>query len=164
MIAAMRNLEHTVVTIVLTWLIKASVGIARYRRVYVGGCRIMVPARRLNVINSGLAYLKQIDSKMYEAVSERHGLIIWYYKGPCLRCGRAFSIPEDLLLWGNEGVALFFAQTIIRLDTEHLPFKDAVTATSARRLTMKRLVTWISRQNFTPELVRQCEDIAGEVN
>jgi len=122
----------------------------------------MVPARRLNVINCGLAYLKQIDPNMYEAVAERRGLIIWYFRGPCLRCGRAFSIPENLLLWGNEGVALFLAQTIIRWDTEHLPFKDAVTATSARRLTMQRLGAWISRQNFTPELVRQYEDLASE--
>ena len=119
MISAMRDLEATAVTIVLTWLIKASAGIARYRRVYVGECRIMVPARGLNVINCGLAYLKQIEPNMYEAVAERRGLIIWYFRGPCLRCGRAFSIPENLLLWGNEGVALFLAQTIIRWDTEH---------------------------------------------
>jgi hypothetical protein len=135
--------------------------------IHVGKCTIMAPEKQMQIILAGVQFLQTVDLEMFRQLTAEYKFIFWYHPKHYLDYRDIFSITDKFLLWGKEGVAICFVQSILGFTLMELPSSKASivdhrTALATRCDAKKRLASWISKHPFPAELVSHYQNIAIE--
>lgn len=134
-----------------------------FKRSIIGKCIIFAPPKQMQVIMDGVTYLQTLDPNMFMRLTAERRYVFWYYKRD-LQCREIFSICDNFILWGKEGVVTFFVQCILDYNLKLLPLDKTLgtrEASAARRRQIQQLLfEWLNKQSFNPELVRQYQEFA----
>jgi hypothetical protein len=131
-----------------------------YKRAVFGKCTIIAPAEKIQSIIDGIHYLETLDPQMFQRLTHEQEYVFWYHQKRFLSCENFYSITDNFLLWGKEGIAIFFVQSILDFNLRYLPSR----AFSARNHTAKsntvkevqrKLFDWIQEHHFPAELADQ---------
>ena len=89
---------------------------ASYKRSIVGTCIIFAPPKQMQTILQGIAFLKEVDLAMYERLTVERKYILTYQKKRRTHLDEFYSVTDDILTAGNEGVAIGLVQIILFRD------------------------------------------------
>ncbi len=136
-----------------------------YKWTVMGRCTILAPQEQMCVILEGITFLQTVDPEMFHRLTAERRYVFWYHPKKFLQCREFFSITDNFLLWGKEGVVTCFVQSVLDLTLKYLPAEGTLVenrqvAIAARREIQRELLKWISEHSFPPELVKQYEEIA----
>jgi len=134
-----------------------------FKRSVIGKCIIFAPPKQMQVILGGVTYLQTLDHKMFLRLTAERRYVFWYHKSLCLQCKEIFSISDNFILWGKEGVITCFVQCIFEFTSKSLPLEKTLDknheATVAKRRQIQQLVfEWLNKHSFAPELVKQYQE------
>jgi|SRR5579862_428063 len=139
-----------------------------YKQSRVGSCTVLAPVDKMGVILEGITLLKTLDLAMYHRVTDERPYIVWYNeKARYIQYREYFTITDNYVSWGKEGVAVFFVQLILDFDVKYLPTNTAVTMDAeqtleARYRIQRQVLEWLKPRSFPMEMVRQYEKFAKQ--
>ncbi len=132
-----------------------------------GKCIILAPPKQMEVFIEGLAFLQEIDSNMFHRLTDDNHFFFVYVKNRTGSFDRFFCINDAFLSWGQEGVAIYFAQAVLDFSLMCLPAKMTRIETRTTRIItrceiQKQLLNWIYQHShsFDAALVKHYEEIA----
>lgn len=136
-----------------------------YKCTHVGKCTFLAPPSQMRTILEGTTFLQTLDSKMFQQLTAERSYVFWYHPKRFQQCREFFSITDNFLLWGKEGVATCLVQSVLEFKLMFLPFEKTLlenreAATAARREIQKRMLSWMSEHAISVELVKQYYEIA----
>jgi hypothetical protein len=128
-----------------------------YRRSVFGTCTILAPPREMQIIQQGITYLQTIDQEMFLRLTGERRYIFWYHPKHFVECREIFTINENYLNWGKEGVIACFVQAIMDFNMKHLPldrslFKKHVAVVDRHDI-QQQVFEFVKKHSFPPELV-----------
>ncbi len=126
--------------------------LAGQKRSVVGQCIIWAPPKQMQIILEGIAHLQTIDREMFLRLTAKRRYVFWYQAKQFIECREIFTIPENYLQWGKEGVIACFVQAIMDFNLKYLPLKKGVEVTNRREI-QKHLFEFVNKHSFSPELV-----------
>jgi hypothetical protein len=148
----------------LYWFVRFGLGSALpltgCNRFSVGTCTILAPPKQMESILQSIEYLRTLDPEMFQRLTTERRYIFWYTKRRYMRCKEYFSLSDNFLLWGKEGVVTCFVQSIIGSPLEDSPFKKSPVT---RHQVLQQVSEWLRRHAFQPELVKQYEEFVEAV-
>lgn len=121
----------------------------------------------MTIILSGIEFLKEIDSTMFQRLTVERRYTFWYYPSRMLQCYDIFNITDNFLCWGKEGVAICFVQCIFELTlgyprrTKNMKANHEVSL-AIRRDIQQQILSWMVEHAFPAELLKQYEEIERE--
>ena len=132
-----------------------------------GKCAIWAPPKQLHAILEGVKFLQAIDPEMFRRLTTARRYVVWYDPKHSLSCRDVFSITDNFLHWGREGVATCLVQNILDFTLLRLPFEKMLglereNIVAARREVLQRLLKWVSEHSFSEELVKQYEEMVKD--
>jgi hypothetical protein len=119
-----------------------------YKRSVVGTCTILAPQKQMQVILHGLTYLQALDSEMFQRLTVEQRYVFWYHKSRYLRCFEFFTITDNFLSWGDEGVAACFVQSILSLPLRKPFLNEDVVIT--RSQAQQQFSEWLKKHSISP--------------
>jgi hypothetical protein len=136
-----------------------------YKCTIVGKCVILAPPKQMQAILDGVKFLQTLDPEVFQGLTAKRRYVFWYHPTRFLQCQEIFTITDNFLLWGKEGVAIYFVQSLFEFTLIFQPFLEAPTwsrdrTVAARREVHQRIFKWASEHSFPNELVKQYEDMA----
>jgi hypothetical protein len=131
----------------------------------VGNCIIIAPAKQMKIILEGVEYMRHIDPGMFQNLTVHHRFLFWYHKSHFIQCRDVFTITDNYLLWGKEGVVIAFVQSILEYTIGYLSWEKSIfenhQAKSMRRHKIQqRLFEWMIQQQFSSELIEMYRKFA----
>lgn len=151
-------------TLPIYWFIKfglaPSLRFIGYKRSTVGVCTILAPMEHMETILYGLEYLQSIDPQMFQMLTAAHRYVFWYHKNRYLRCREFFTITDNFLSWGKEGVITCFVQSVT--DSQLInPYvlNERKTITITRQQIQQCVFEWLTKHSFPPELIEQYKEM-----
>jgi ABC-type xylose transport system permease subunit len=127
------------------------------KRSVIGNCTILAPPKQMQLIMQGVEYLRTLDPEMFQKLTAEREYVFWYHKQRYMRCKEYFSIPDNFLLWGKEGIVTCFVQSIMSSSLEESPFKKSLVT---RRQVLQQVFEWVRKHSLPPELVKQYQEFA----
>ena len=135
-----------------------------YKRSVFGACTILAPPKEMQIILQGITYLQTLDPEMFQRLTAEHRYMFLYHPQKYLRFRRIFSITDNFLLWGNEGIATCFVQSILDFTLWVLPSERSLIKSNqvaaTRQEIQRQVFEWVKKHSFRPELVKQYEKLA----
>jgi len=131
--------------------------ICGYKIAKIGTLTIVAPQEKLQIILDGVDYLKTLDPIMYQMLTVDQKYVCQYDKA-ISRAGEFFSINDNLLSYGKEGVVASFVQEILLFNRLHKPFERQPRRQTAAKLKayneiLNQLCLWLKTNSFHPKLV-----------
>ncbi len=127
----------------------------------------MAPPKQLQIFMEGLEFLRTIDPGMFQRLTGDNCLYFVYSQKRTGNFDRFFCINDAFLSWGQEGVAIYFAQAVLDFSLMCLPAKMTRIETRTTRIItrceiQKQLLNWIYQHShsFDAALVKHYEEIA----
>jgi hypothetical protein len=135
-----------------------------YKRSVFGTCTILAPPKQMQIILQAITYLQKLDPEIFLCLTAKHRYIFWYHPGKYIQCRRVFSISDNFLFWGNEGVTTCFVQSILHFTLWTLPSERGLItnreAAAIHQEIQRQVFEWVKKHSFQPELVKQYEQFA----
>jgi len=128
-----------------------------YKKSVIGTCVILAPPNQTDQILKGIEYLRTLDSEMYRRLTAERRFLFFYKKGSYNRMLDIFSIPDNFLAWGREGVVTCLVQAVIGSAMEQSPLKESKLT---RHQVLQQIYEWLKNHSFQPELIKQYEKFA----
>lgn len=151
----------------LYWKIRFALFLARlfriggYKCTVIGKCTILAPLEQMQIIVNGILYLRDLDPEMFRRLTVDHPYLFWYRKLEFIGCREIYTITDNFILWGNEGVATFAAQTVLDFNLRYLSQSQSCRNSSATRREIKRQVfEFVKKHSFSPDLIKQYQAFA----
>jgi hypothetical protein len=146
--------------VLVYWIIKLglmpSLRLIGYKRSVTGTCIILAPPKQMRIILQGLTYLRTLDPEMFQRLTTERQYVFWFEKNRYSRCREFFTITDNFLLWGNEGVVTCFVQSVMDSPLEKAsPFKKRKLTVITRRQIQQQVFEWLKKHSFSPELTEQ---------
>ena len=146
--------------VLVYWIIRLgltpSLMFTGYKRSVTGTCIILAPHKQMQIILQGLTYLQALDPEMFQKLTTGRRYVFWFHKNHYSRCREYFTITDNFLLWGNEGVATCFVQSVMDSSLEKTsPFKKRKAAEITRHQIQQQVFEWLNKHCFSPELTEQ---------
>jgi hypothetical protein len=143
----------------LHWFLKSASRISGYRCATIGNCDILAPLNKLPSILQGFVYLQNIDPEMYERLIAKNQFVFCYEKKLPFRFKKPFrfreiyTITDNDLSWGNEGVAVRLVQSVLRnaLSTNFVKGSEEYLAASLKL--HQQIFEWARNHSLPSELV-----------
>lgn len=140
-----------------------------YKRSTIGKCVILAPPKQMQIILEGAKFLEAIDPSMFQQVTAERRYVFWYHPTRFVSCREIFTVTDNFLLWGKEGVAICFVQSVLDFTWIRLPFEKALTwcrenTIAAHREVQQQVFKWISDHSFPAELLKQYKEISKEAS
>ncbi len=131
-----------------------------YKETIVGSCTILAPAKQMETILVGIEYLRTLDPEMFQRLTVENRYLFWYHPKRFLQSRDIFTITDNFLLWGKEGIAICFVQSVLDFNLKYLPSKrtsarNCEMVVVARREIQRQVFEWTTKHSFPPELVKQ---------
>jgi hypothetical protein len=134
------------------------------KRSTIGSCTVIAPQKQMQLVLDGINLLKTIDLQMFQQLTAGRPFMFWYNPEHITQLRDIFSITDNFLSWGKEGVSVFFVQCVLETNMEHVALTGAGDWTYQDGVRLRRevqigVLDWIKRQPFSPELIKEYEEI-----
>jgi hypothetical protein len=130
-----------------------------YKRAVVGTCTILAPQEKMQLILQGLTYLQTLDSGMFQRLTAKRRYVFWYYPNRYLRCFELFTITDNFLSWGSEGVVACFVQSVLALTLKKpFPFKKFGAKVLTRSHVQQQVIEWLEGHSFSPAFTKHYQN------
>jgi hypothetical protein len=111
----------------------------------------------MQIIQQGITYLQMLDPEMFLRLTAEHRYIFWYHPKKFVECREIFTVNENYLQWGKEGVVACFVQAIMDFNLEHLAwerglFKNRGVAAERHKI-QQQVFEFAKKHSFPQELV-----------
>jgi hypothetical protein len=159
-----RNLLAYLFYLLIRYVLPLPFYLYGFKRSVVGCCTVLAPAKQTKTILEGIEYLRALDSNLYQQLTVEHRYFFWYHPNRILQCRDAFSICDNFLSWGKEGVVITLVQsiydyTIFYSNWEKKLKRSRIESVSMRRAIQKKLFEWSNKQNLPSELKHYCREM-----
>jgi hypothetical protein len=148
---------HLFIYLPLRFAMPITLRLGGLKQFAVGKCIILAPPEQMQTIMQGITYLQTIDREMFLRLTAEHRYIFWYHPKRFMECREIFSINDNYLQWGKEGVVACFLQAIMDFNLKHLPLERSVfkkqVAVVDRREIQQQVFEFVKKHSFPPELV-----------
>jgi hypothetical protein len=130
----------------------------------IGACTILAPPMQMLQILEGTRLLQTIDAEMFQRLTVERRYMLWYHPKYCGHCREIFSITDNFLNRGSEGVSVFCVQCVLEMTLEsdaiagskYWTYKDAL---KLRNKIQHAVFDWAKSHRMSPELVMEYAEI-----
>jgi hypothetical protein len=139
-------------------------GLEGYKRSKVGKCTFWAPPKRLHEILEGARFLQTLDPELFGRLTIERRYVVWYHPKISVSCRDVFSVTDNFILWGREGVALCLVQNVLDFTLLRLPFEKTLAwekedSVASRREMYQRIFRWLREHSFPEDLVNHYEEL-----
>jgi hypothetical protein len=128
-------------------------------RLVIGKCIILAPSKQMQIILQGITDLQTLDREMFLRLTAERRYIFWYHPKKYVHCREVFTITENFLLWGKEGVITCFVQAVLDFNLQYLPWERSMVEhrgeVADRHDIQQQVFEFLKKNSFSPELVEQ---------
>jgi hypothetical protein len=125
---------------------------AKYERYVEGTCVILAPPGPLSTIKEGLHALRALDPTIFQELTVKRRFIFWYHASKYLNAREVFTITDNFLRWGANGVIACFVQAVF----------DTSSCAQTRNQMQQCVFNHLKKYSLPPELLKQYEVFAME--
>jgi hypothetical protein len=123
------------------------------QRLRYGTLIVWTPQNKKDAIVNGLELLRACDPEMYRRLtSKQHLIIVYSWKWKMANaCGRFFGLHERYIEMGDQGVAMFFVQSLSL--SEACPSINQSKRLPGDHMALRNVLDWMHSQSFRPSLI-----------
>jgi len=139
-------------------------GVTGYKRSVVGTCTILAPPKQMQIILEGTTYLRDIDPEMFRRLTAERKYFLSYHKKHRTSFKEFYTITDNGLLHGKEGVVICLVQIILIRDVKDSLGRFRINSSeeiAARRDYKQQIFEFVKRHSFSPKLVDHYQKLAG---